>query len=135
MAGFEAELADAVVGSREEMLALARGLLAASDRVSTTSDEQLEQLVRAGEAMLLEALEGRDETRRFVIETAVPAYVAAGESAATIASSSVTSAVLVSSLLAGKVSEANREAALSWLAAYYGSHLADVLAAVTEAQA
>lgn len=130
MAELKEELRAAIEASHDDLLALARSVLATG--LSTeTPEQQLEQLVRALVAMLLEGLEGRTETRDFVIETALPAYVEAGESASSIAGASVRFAVQLADLLASRVSAENRAAAIEWTADYYATYTCLTIEAVT----
>ena len=116
------------------MLGLARQVLDQGALVSRTPDDELDQLVRATIAILLEGLEGGTETRNFVIETAVPAFVAQGETPATLAATSVTFAVMLSGLLSSKVSEKHRAETQAWIATFYGAYVRDVIQAAETAR-
>lgn len=117
------------------------GILAAAREVTEgdllraeTPEEQLVQLVHAVRAMLLEALEGGDETRRLVIETAIPAYVEAGDTAATIGGAITRFAVLVAEHIGSRVEPDLRTAAVAWLASFYARYVCETLEAVEAAR-
>lgn len=134
MSTFEEELNTAIDRCRDGIRTIARKIVDEGGLQTQTSDEELDQLVRATEQILREGLAGGDETRRFVLETAVPAYAAAGEQSWTIAGTSVRFAVLLTALLADQVSEENREAAREWLARFYGDYTRETIETMERAR-
>jgi hypothetical protein len=127
---FGDDLRAAIQASHDDLLALAQRVLS-SDLATKTPDEQVGQLVRATEAMLAEALDGRTDTRDFVLETAVPAYVEAGETASTVAGASVRFAVQLADLLAGRVSPEHRAATVEWVAEFYAAYTSATIEAIS----
>ncbi len=133
-AALQAEIRRALETEDGWLLDLARRAMAESALVTETSDDQLVQLVHALRLILLEALEGRDDTRRLVIETAVPAYVEAGETTANLAGATVRFAVLLAGDLGERVAAEHRLGAVGWVASFYGTYACETFEAVEAAR-
>jgi hypothetical protein len=104
-------------------------------RETAYTAEELEQLVHAFRASLREALAGSGtDARDLMIETAVPAVVAQGDTPATLARSSGVFGVLLASRVARVVPEDARDGAATWLGAFFGEWLHDIVAAGQRAQ-
>jgi hypothetical protein len=89
-------------------------------------DEAAEQLLRAFVALLREALEGGREQRDLVFPTAVPALVAAGQTALEIVEGHVSFFMVLSAQLLDAVGADVRDDASVWLARYAGEYVREV---------
>ncbi len=125
---------------------LDRVLVIARDTMSTTpgwspgqyDDETLRQTIRAFAGLVSEALDspsgGEPGTSwQLFMEATIPAYVAAGQSAASLVGGSTSFLVLLTAELTSNVPPAARDDALQWLAAFAGRYVTDVCAAATGA--
>jgi len=107
-----------------ELLAVVKDVVRAVPEMSGRyGDEELEQLVRAFGGVLSEALEGDSRERlELLVETAVPAFVADGQTVSSLARASGMFAVAVSASLVLSVPEEERAASAAWLAAFFGEY-------------
>ena len=133
---FAAELVRAIERSHDVLVDLGRVAASMDERLAATIGEQdLDQVMRAFESVLVEALEqSGSETRRLLLTSAVPAAVAAGWTLLDIAQSNATFSVLLTALIA-ELPEQHRSAARGWLAVFMGEYLRDALAEAKKAGA
>ena len=85
-----------------------------------------EQFLRAFEALLREALHGGREQRELVMEAAVPALVANGQSAMDLLESHVAFFVGLSTVVVEAVEDRVRPAARVWMLRYAAEYIRDV---------
>ena len=85
-----------------------------------------EQFLRAFEALLREALHGGREQRELVMEAAVPALVANGQSALDLLESHVAFFVGLSAVMVDAVDDQVRPAARVWMLRYAAEYIRDV---------
>ena len=123
-----ADLARAFQELRPQMIDNARADadLDPKSRIDDFSEPDLEQFLNAYEALFMEALDGSDETRRFVLETALPPLLATGQTALDLIRGNVVSAVMFAHRLLPLVAPERRDDAARWLAAFHGSYTQDV---------
>jgi hypothetical protein len=93
-----------------------------------------EQFLRAFEALLREGFEGRRDQRDLVMETAVPALVATGQSSAELVEGHVAFFVILSARLLEEVPANLRDQAGPWLARYAGDYVREVTERAQEAE-
>jgi len=87
----------------------------------------LEQFLNAYEAMFMEALEGRGrETRDFILETALPPFIAMGQTALDLVRSNAISSIMLAHRLLPLVPEDLRDEAARWLASFYSAYAYDM---------
>lgn len=136
MEPFATELATIVRRDHDELLEVAMRVVGRiPEMAGKYSELEIGQLLNGLEAMLIEALEETgDATQTLFLETAIPALVAGGETAASISRSTVTFAILVANELASRLSSAQEEA-LAWLASFFGVYVCRMVDAAQEAAA
>jgi len=133
-----AEIARAFRELRPHMIANARrdADLDPASRINEFGEQDLEQFLNADEAMFMEALEGTgDETRRFILDTALPPVLELGQSTLDMVRSNVVSAVMQTYRLIGLVAPELREEAARWLAAFHSQYAYDVAAKALQLEA
>ena len=87
-----------------------------------------EQFLRAFETLMRDALEERgEETRRFVLETAVPGMLASGRTVLSLAEGHVAFFTLLTARLLELTPPELRDGAAVWLAWYAGGFMRDVI--------
>ena len=94
--------------------------------IAALDEQALEQLVRAFEAVLREALTGGREQRELVLQAAVPAIVANGAGLLDLIEAQVAVFVSVSAAVLEAVDPGERPAARVWLARYAGDYVREV---------
>jgi len=89
--------------------------------------DELEQLLRGFEQMLLEDLDGQGHTARdLYLETAIPAVVASGRTPAMLASGITRFGILLSSDIAADLDRERRAEGIAWLADFFARFCSDV---------
>ena len=107
-----------------------------ASRASEFSDEDLEQIVNAYEALFNEALEGSGrETRELIFETALPPIVEMGQTATDFMRSNVISAVMMTHRLLPLIEPDQRDRAARWLAVFHSSYACELLERVNRLEA
>ena len=133
---YAAALADAFATRRDLLLARARQVLDAAGSSAKWTDEDLGQLLNAFTAMVREALErGESQTRELLLETAIPAAIAQGETSASLVKANVMFATLIATEVVADLPEDQREDALVWLAGFFGEYVCEMLEAAERAKA
>lgn len=95
-------------------------------------EEELDQLVRAFEAVVAESLEGSGrEQMDLLVGSAVPALIADGQTTSTLARAVGALAVVISTSLLRDMPRAEHDDAAGWLAGFFGEY---AQAVVDEAQ-
>lgn len=95
-------------------------------------DATLRESVRGFVAVLKESLDGTsDDMRRLFMETAIPAYVAAGQSPESLVTGAATYQVLVATALVAAMPESARRDTLKWFAGFAGAYVSDLCASAT----
>ena len=103
---------------------------------ATLDDAATDQFVRAFQALMREALEGRREQRDLVMDAAVPALVARGSTVADLLRSHVAFFVALAPRLVEAVQPAGlRDEAAAWLAEYAAEYVLEVTERAEAAQA
>ncbi len=98
------------------------------------SREELEQLIRGFEALLLEELFQRGrETRELFMETAIPGLVGDGQRVASLTHASTTFSLLVAVEVLDEIGPEHRPGATVWLADFFGGYVSEVAAVATVA--
>lgn len=92
-------------------------------------DDDLEQVLRAFQSLMLEELDGGGETRALFMETAIPAFLADGIPAASLIGAATHVAVDVTPRLMAAVPPEDADRAREWLACFWSAYLKDVAAA------
>ena len=121
---------------RPRMLELTKRVVADVPAIGADrySDEELDQLLNAFEALVTEAVTGAGtSTRELVLETAIPAIVADGLEPWTLACSNTTFAIFLTGMVLEEIPPEQRVDALSWLASFWGSYTGDVVRTAMEA--
>jgi hypothetical protein len=138
---------DAVRAALRDEAWLDRLLLLCRETMKTTpgwtpeqyDDETLRQTIRAFIALLMEALDHDAEPEagtswRLFMDATIPAYVAAGQSAASLVRGSATFLVLLTAEITSAVPPAVRQDVLRWIAGVAGRYVSDVCAAATRGE-
>lgn len=100
--------------------------------VDAYPEAAIREAVRGFTRVLKEALEGRTgETRRMFMETAIPAFVEAGQSPESLVTAAATYLVLIADALVTAVPEAHRRETLKWMASFAGLYVSDVCASAS----
>jgi len=123
------ELARAFQQLRPQMIDHARAdaELDPASQIDEFSQRDLEQFLNAYEALFMEALDGSsDETRRFVLETALPPVIATGQTALDLIRRNVASAVMFTHRVLPLITPERRDDAARWLAEFHASYAFDV---------
>lgn len=129
-----AALLAAVDAVEAELPALA-DQLAEPGRPRAAADEQTTaQFLHAFIALLREALEGGSEQRELVMQTAVPALVAGGQSSLDLLGGHVAFFTALSPRLLAQVAEAHRSDALRWISRYAADYTREVVERAREAE-
>ena len=102
--------------------------------IAVLDDVALDQLVRAFESVLVEALRGGREQRDLVLQTTVPAVVAQGQGILEVVEAQAAIFVAVGAALVGAVPAADRAAVREWLAHYAGGYVREVAELALAAQ-
>ena len=93
---------------------------------TTFAPEEIEQLLNAFEALVLEGLRAEGtETRDFLLETAVPAIVAGGQPPLDLLRSHIGVFVLLTERLCGAVPSEHAQDAALWLAGFFAGYGSD----------
>lgn len=127
-------LVDAFERRRGHLAQLARDLAAEQPAAAADVDwDQVDQIMRGFETVILEALrDGTDTSRQLLLETAVPALVQGGATAAALAGSSTRFGVLLTDVLVDLPEELAAEGR-RWLAAFFDGYVQDVVRAAAAA--
>lgn len=132
---FAAALARAFEARNASLVMRAREVLTAAGAQLDWTDDDLRQILTGFAAMVREAAEGTgNSTRELFLDTAVPAAVAQGETPEHLLEMTVTWGVLIATELTAEVPADEREAALAWLAGFFGRYARDVHDAARRAQ-
>lgn len=130
-----AELLRAFEQYRPRMIADARAdaELDPASRLGDFSDADLEQFLNAYEALFREALtDGGRETRKFIIDTALPPIIELGQTVPDMSRSNAISDVMLTYRLLPLVAEEHRDEAVRCLAAFLSDYHCDVITRALE---
>lgn len=118
----------------DRLVALARETMASTPGWSpnTYDDATVREAIRGFVGVLEEGLGGTsDEVRRLFMETAIPAFVAAGELPEVLVGGAATYQVLIALELVSAVPAEARPDTARWMAAFAGSYVSDVSKSAT----
>jgi hypothetical protein len=99
---------------------------ATGQQESAVDDQAGEQFLRAFEALLREGLQGGREQRELVMESAVPALMANGQTVGDLVESHVAFFVALSSVMIESVEAGVRPDARAWLLRYAAEYIREV---------
>ena len=102
--------------------------------ITVLDDLALEQLVRAFEGVLREALQGGGEQRDLVLQTTVPALVAQGQGVLEVVEAQAAVFVAVAAALVEAADAGDREAVRTWMARYAAGYVREVAELTLAAQ-
>ena len=130
----DAALLDLLDREPELLVEVAKRAQAVNESGQDYSDEDVAQIVHAFGGALREALAGTgSDARDLLMQTAVPAVVARGETPATLARSATVFGVLLAGAVRERVPAELTEGAVEWLAGFFGAWAHDVVEAARSA--
>ena len=135
------DLTDALLRAVDEVcddLGAIADSVAGPDDLQATTDADIQarnQFLHAFAALLREGIQGGREQREFVMQTAVPALLANGQTTLEMVRGHVAFYMALSPHLLAAVPERLREEASAWLAIYAADYTRDVLDIALSAEA